>query len=210
MRPEVEIIATLASQLLPSGPVDFSRLRDHQSIRAAIADVVPGYAAVGAIDRTRREFQIAGRTLHTPHFNTPSGKAHAVVTPLPDLSVAPGEFRLMTLRSEGQFNTVVYEEEDLYRGNSRRDVVMMNAADAARLGLREGRAVRVTSAAGGMQVVVAFADLPPGNLAMYYPEANVLVPRRVDPASGTPAFKSVAVRIEAGPPSPGTPRSGPT
>ena len=46
-----------------------------------------------------------------------------------------------------------------------------------------------------MEVVVAFADLPPGNAAMYYPEANVLVPRKVDAASGTPAFKSVAVRI---------------
>jgi hypothetical protein len=38
----------------------------------------------------------------------------------------------MTLRSEGQFNTVVYEEEDLYRGNTRRDVVMMAASDAER------------------------------------------------------------------------------
>ena len=46
-----------------------------------------------------------------------------------------------------------------------------------------------------MSVVVAFADLPPGNAAMYYPEANLLVPRNLDPESGTPAFKSVAVRI---------------
>jgi hypothetical protein len=31
---------------------------------------------------------------------------------------------------------------------------------------------------------------------MYYPEANVLVPRRIDEASGTPAFKSVVARVE--------------
>jgi hypothetical protein len=31
---------------------------------------------------------------------------------------------------------------------------------------------------------------------MYYPEANVLVPRRLDPRSKTPAFKSVAARLE--------------
>ena len=43
--------------------------------------------------------------------------------------------------------------------------------------------------------MVAFVDIPPRNLAMYYPEANGLVPRRVDPESGTPAFKSVAARI---------------
>ena len=30
---------------------------------------------------------------------------------------------------------------------------------------------------------------------MYYPEANVLVPRDVDPHSKTPAFKSVLVEI---------------
>jgi hypothetical protein len=49
---------------------------------------------------------------------------------LPPFSVAPGEFRLMTVRSEGQFNSVVYDEEDLYRGNRRRDVAMMNGDDA--------------------------------------------------------------------------------
>jgi len=31
---------------------------------------------------------------------------------------------------------------------------------------------------------------------MYYPEANVLVPRRIDADSGAPAFKSVIARIE--------------
>jgi hypothetical protein len=34
-----------------------------------------------------------------------------------------------------------------------------------------------------------------GNAALYYPEANVLVPRHVDPRSKTPAFKSVLVEI---------------
>ena len=30
---------------------------------------------------------------------------------------------------------------------------------------------------------------------MYHPEASVLVPRNLGPASGTPAFKSIAVRL---------------
>ncbi len=42
-------------------------------------------------------------------------------------------------------------------------------------------------------------DVRPGNAVMYYPEANVLVPRDVDPRSKTPAFKSVMVEIVAGP-----------
>jgi hypothetical protein len=31
---------------------------------------------------------------------------------------------------------------------------------------------------------------------MYYPEANAIVPRRLDPESKTPAFKSVAATLE--------------
>jgi hypothetical protein len=41
-----------------------------------------------------------------------------------------------------------------------------------------------------------FANIKPGNAAMYYPEVNAIVGRRVDPQSRTPAFKSVAIRLE--------------
>jgi len=34
------------------------------------------------------------------------------------------------------------------------------------------------------------------NIMMYYPEANVLVPRTHDLQSRTPSFKSVAVQVE--------------
>jgi hypothetical protein len=46
-------------------------------------------------------------------------------------------------------------------------------------------------------LVRPFESIRAGNAAMYYPECNVLVPRRVDPKSKTPAFKNIAVRIEA-------------
>jgi molybdopterin-dependent oxidoreductase alpha subunit len=195
LKSEVEVVSAVAARLLRPGPFPFDRMKSHRAIREAIASVVPGYDAIGAIDATHEEFQIAGRTFHEPRFNTKSGRLQATRTPTTTFEVGPGEFRLMTLRSEGQFNSVVYEEEDLYRGNTRRDVVMMNAADGERLGLVEDESVSVETSAGQMRVVVAYADIPPGNLAMYYPEANQLVPRRVDRASGTPAFKSVAARI---------------
>lgn len=198
IRSEVEAICGLAARLLPPGPFPFERMTSHEAVRAAIAKVVPGYEEIASIGTTHREFHVAGRIVHDARFATPSGKAQAQPTPLPAFRVGPGEFRLMTLRSEGQFNTVVYEEEDLYRGNDRRDIVMMNEADAASFGLREGDPVAVITATGRMKVVVAFAELPPGNLAMYYPEANVLVPRKIDGASGTPAFKSIVARLEKG------------
>ena len=195
MRSEVDIIASLAQRILPEDRFDWTALRSHHELRAAISATVPGYEAIGEIDGPGGEFQITGRTLHEPTFSTPDGKAHFHVTPLPDFKPAEDEFRLMTLRSEGQFNTVVYEEEDLYRGNNRRDVVMMAEADASRMSLAEGDRVAVVTEAGRLEVVVAIVDIRAGNLAMYYPEANVLVPKRIDKRSGTPAFKSVLARI---------------
>lgn len=195
MRSEVEILSALAHAVLPPGPVDWGALTDHTAIRKAIAAVVPGYEPVADLDETRAEFAVDGRTLHEPRFATADGRARLRPTPVPAIAPGPGEFRLMTLRSEGQFNTVVYEEADLYRGNERRDVVMMSTVDADRLGLVRDARVRVESAVGSMDVVVRMAPLPPGNLAMYYPEANVLVPRAIDPWSATPAFKSIVVRV---------------
>lgn len=194
MRSEVYIVAQLAERVLPKAGIDWQGLQDHRALRRTMAQVVPGLDALGQIDTSREEFQIPGRIYHVPNFATPDRRAHFHVTPLPDR--LNGGFDLMTLRSEGQFNTVVYDEEDLYRGNTSREVVMMAAADAERLGLHEGDRVRVVTATGALEVAVALVDISPGGLAMYYPEANVLIPRRLDPLSKTPAFKSVAARLE--------------
>jgi len=197
MRSEVEVIAALAERVLPPGRFDWSHLRSHRALREEIARVVPGYAPIAAMDGTRREFTVEGRTFSEPGFPTADGRAHFRVTPLPTFAPAGDELRLMTIRSEGQFNTVVYEEEDVYRGATRRDVVFMAAEDAAARGLAAGDRVLVETDTGALRVSVVPAPIRPGNLAMFYPEANVLVPRRLDDRSRTPAFKSVAVRVTA-------------
>lgn len=194
MRSEVDVLAELAARVLPRGRFDWTSLRSHAALRREIARVVPGYGAIGEVE-TRGEFVVDGRIFHEPAFATPDGRAHFAVTPLPAFRPAAGEFRLMTLRSEGQFNTVVYDQADIYRGNRRRDVVMMAAEDAASLGVEEGAPVVVETEAGRMRVTAAIVDIRAGNIAMYYPEANTLVPRRLDPRSKTPAFKSVAARV---------------
>lgn len=196
LRSEVDVICALAARVLPPGPFPFATMTSHDAVRRAMASVIPGYEAIATIGQTKEEFQVDGRTFHQPTFSTPTGRAQASVPPLPSFAPGPGEYRLMTLRSEGQFNTVVYEDEDLYRGLTRRDVVMMSEADGASLGLREDEAVDVVTSIGRMRVVAAFIDIPRGNLAMYYPEANAIVPRRVDPESGTPAFKGIVARLE--------------
>jgi anaerobic selenocysteine-containing dehydrogenase len=102
----------------------------------------------------------------------------------------------MTVRSEGQFNTVVYDEEDIYRGQERRDVILMNVGDIARLGLAVDHVVEVHGEAGTMSgILVREFDIAQGCALMYYPEANKLIGRSVDPNSKTPAFKSVVVTV---------------
>lgn len=104
----------------------------------------------------------------------------------------------MTVRSEGQFNTVVYEDEDLYRGQERRDVVMMSQTDIDRLGLIADQRVSVVSNTDSLNnLLVRVIDIRPGNAVMYYPEANVLIPKVADPNSGTPSFKNTLVEIDA-------------
>ena len=196
MRSEVAILSDLAQRILPRDRFDWSMITSHDSLRRAIADTVPGYGAVGEIGTTKKEFEIPNRVFHEGVFPTASGRAQFRHVEIPHVKRPVDGFMLMTIRSEGQFNSVVYDEEDLYRGTTRRDVVMMSPIDVARLGLREGDAVTVRSATGSLDVVVAEVDIRAGNTAMYYPEANVLVDRTLDPESLTPAFKSVAIKVE--------------
>ncbi len=197
-RSEVALIAAIARQTLgDKSPIDWKSLEHHGHIRELIAKIIPGFQQIADIDKTRREFHIEGRLLRQPRFPTPSGRANFAALPLPALAGAENQLRLMTVRSEGQFNTVVYEEEDIYRGQERRDVILMNAADIARLGLHANQRVTVRSSAGEMpSILVREYDIRAGNALMYFPEANVLVPTTTDPLSKTPAFKCVLVTVE--------------
>ena len=190
LRSEVQIIADLAERLLPKERYDWRSLRSHARLRESIAESVPGYDELA-----QGEFQIKGRTFHEPKFNTPTGRAQFSPVELTARELQPGQYTMMTLRSEGQFNSVVYDEEDLYRGNLHRNVVMMSADDAKALHAEDGTAVTVRNELGQMHVHVAIVDIRSGNVAMYYPEANVLVPQKIDPRSLTPAFKNVPVTI---------------
>jgi molybdopterin-dependent oxidoreductase alpha subunit len=198
-RSEVDIIAELAQRVLGEGTsIDWPAMRSTSRIREALAAVVPGMEKISQIDRTRQEFAIEGRVLHEPRFPTASGRAKLHTHPLPELLGGGDRLRLMTVRSEGQFNTVVYEDHDLYRGQDRRDVILLHPTDIERLGLRENQRVTVRSDVGALAGILIrpFAEIKPGNALMYYPEANVLVPRQSDPLSKTPAFKNVLVTLE--------------
>ncbi len=198
-RSEIEVIAEIAESLVPdTAGIDWQQLRKTRTIRTWIGSVVPGYEKITEIDQTRQEFQISGRTFHQPTFPTDDGRAVLHVHTIPPLKNAGDrQVRLMTVRSEGQFNTVVYEDHDLYRNQDRRDVILMHQDDLDRLGITHDQPVTVCNETGRLSPILArrFDAIRPGNALMYYPEANILVPRHADPDSRTPAFKGALVTI---------------
>ncbi len=199
-RSEVEVIAQIGSRIAADAPgLNWESMKRTATIRDWIGAVVPGYEKIATIDETKQEFQIAGRTFHSPQFPTEDGRAILHCHELPPLSGTDNDqLRMMTVRSEGQFNTVVYEEEDLYRNQERRDLILMHPDDLKRLGLKNDERVTVRSDTGSMPGILArgYDAIRRGNAMMYYPESNVLVSRHADPQSKTPAFKCVIVRIE--------------
>lgn len=194
MRSEADIICDLAHRVLGNAPVDWRKLTDLKEVRKLIAQTIPGWSEITQVDTTGREFTVNGRVFHTPQFPMPGGKAFMQRTPVRE---PPSGLRLITLRSEGQFNTVVYEEHDLYRGIPHRFCILMSAEDAARLNVRDGQRVKVRGEAASMEnIEVVIANIRAGVTAMYYPEANRLLRANVDELSRTPAFKSAPVWID--------------
>lgn len=200
-RSEVSVIAAVGKAVLPDVQgIDWDDLGKPSTIRKWIGAVVPGYEKIAEIDETKEEFQVEGRTFYDPKFPTPDGRGVLHCHEIPDLKgTETNQLRLMTVRSEGQFNTVVYEEEDLYRNQDRRDIILMHTDDLKRLGLVHDQRVTVSSDTGSMTGILArgYDSIRSGNALMYYPESNVLVSRYTDPQSKTPAFKCVVVKVVA-------------
>jgi len=132
-----------------------------------------------------------------------SGKAHFTGNELEFIKVPEGRLVLQTLRSHDQYNTTICGKDDRYRGiHGGRRVVLVNEADIAELGFRDGDMVHLISEFRGTERradnfrIVSYST-PKGCAAAYYPETNMLVPLdSVADTSGTPTSKSVIVRLE--------------
>jgi len=205
---ETRIVVELAkATLAPNAKVPWDTwANDFATIRDAIEQTWPEQFQ----DFNKRMWQPGG--FHRPNparerkWKTATGKANFIIAPslvATGFDDAPDRFRLMTMRSNDQFNTTVYGYDDRFRGiKGTREVVLMNRDDIARLGLRDGQMVKLVSDAGdGMQRevaglrLVAF-DIPHGCVGGYYPECNPLIPLSHHAMySKTPAAKSVPVRV---------------
>jgi molybdopterin-dependent oxidoreductase alpha subunit len=207
---EIRLVAELAKASLPPNektPWE-SWTGDYALIRKSIGETYPEIFH----DYEARMWQPGGfqRPLPARHrdWKTKTGKANFVTPEAldedPDMpGCGPDTLRMITLRSNDQFNTTVYGYDDRFRGiKGTRDVLLMNQLDIARLGLLEGGRVRVETVSkdniprelGGLTLVSY--NIPPGCVGAYYPEANVLLPIwHYALGSKTPAAKSIPVAV---------------
>ena len=207
---EPAIVAGIARATLAPNPlVDWEGwVADYARIRAAIESTFPAIFH----DFEARMWQPGGFRKPLPaarrEWDTDSGKANFTVPEAlqgdPDMAGNPGTLTLFTIRSDGQFNTTIYSNDDRFRGVSgSRMVLFMAAADMARLALVAGDVVTLRTAArdGFERSVAGLAvvpyDIPAGCVAGYFPECNPLVPLwHHAKDSKVPAVKSVAVLVE--------------
>ena len=113
---------------------------------------------------------------------------------LPGREDPPGRYRLTTRRGK-QFNSMVFADRDMLTGYGR-DRVVLAPEELERLGLGEGDPVIVRSDAGELRGRVAAGSIQNGAAMVYWPEANVLIPRGViDPQCGIPAYRDAMVEI---------------
>ena len=146
-------------------------------------------------------------------WNTSDQKAQFHSAPLPDAIISASQraltknriFVLQTLRSHDQYNTTIYGFTDRYRGLSGdRNIILLNENDITALGLKTGDKVDIEALWGDEVVreVTNFTllayDIPTGNAAAYYPEANPLVAlANYGDFTFTPNSKSIAIVITA-------------
>jgi len=178
---------------------------DYDAVRDLIAKVFPTFEGYNDKVRVPGGFRLEVGPSNRV-WKTASGKANFLPFDPKGGDPRQGDPDVMiltTLRSHDQYNTTIYGMNDRYRGVfGRRDVIFANPDDMDRLGLAQGDLVDLGAAFDetGERIVRAFTvvarDIPPGCLAAYYPETNVVVSLDDhDQRSGTPAYKSAPVRL---------------
>ena len=211
MRSEPAIIAGIAQATLGKEPIDWLWVvQDYDRIRDLISQVLPEFANFNERLTQPGGFYL-GNSAARFDWQTESRKAQIKTNDLPVDIVSASQraltdnkiFVLQTLRSHDQYNTTVYGYEDRYRGISgEREVILMNAQDMNDLGFSEQQMVDIEALwpddierkVNGFKVIPY--DIPLGNVACYFPEANPLIAlESFGDHSYTPTSKSMAVIV---------------
>lgn len=197
LRSEPWIVAELAESTLGIEHLDWRVLgQDYSKIRDLMEQSLFGFDQYNERVNSPNGFELPNPPRDSQSFSTQDGKAHFTAHDLPNLEVDDDQYVMMTLRSHDQYNTTIYGLSDRYRGvKGNRRVVFMNATDMVERGWKARTKVNITSHFKGEKrhsenwLIVPY-DIPSGNIATYFPEANSLVPlHSTAEQSNTPTSK---------------------
>ena len=196
LRSEPWIVASIANASLDDTRDWMDLVNNYDNIRSLMSKALSGFEDYNDRVRNPHGFALPNPPRDTRSFSTPDKKAHFIAHDLPDVSVPDGKYVMMTIRSHDQYNTTIYDLHDRYRGiHGNRRVILMNATDMVERGWKTRRIVDIVSHFNGEErrsdgwQVIAY-DIPKGNIATYFPEANVLVPlHSTADKSNTPTSK---------------------
>ena len=176
---------------------------NYDQIRSLIEATIDGFEDYNKRINNKSGFYLPNPPRDDLEFRTNSGKANFIFNPISYLQPENDELIMMTIRSHDQYNTTIYSDQDRYRGiKSGRRIVMMNPLDSEERLLRTGDIVDLISNFNGElrkseKWYIVEYDIPKGNIATYFPEANELIPlQSTARGSNTPTSKSVIVRVE--------------
>ncbi|RMF57436.1 MAG: formate dehydrogenase, partial [Calditrichaeota bacterium] len=166
------------------------------AIREEIARIIPLYNGIQHLSKKGDNFQWGGERLgENFQFPTGDGKAHFSPLSPPVHHRQSGWFSLSTRRGK-QFNSITFSNKDPLLNNGRRNEFWISSEDMKALGLKEGNPVRLRNSTGSLVGILRVGEVTPGVIMVYWPEANVLVPRGVcDPQCGIPAYRDAQVEI---------------
>ncbi|MAK26516.1 MAG: hypothetical protein CMA02_04510 [Euryarchaeota archaeon] len=202
LKSEVSITCSIGNAIFGSQPINWPSFTDNYDIiRDSIQRVIPGFENYNERVRKKGGFYLPNGPRDGPTWNTASGLAVFNSNELSSIDQDNG-YVMMTIRSHDQYNTTIYGMDDRYRGiHKSRRIVLMNPDDMEEEGIVPSEEIDLISEYQGTErhaerwKVVPYS-IPRGNVATYFPEANVLIPLdSVAELSNTPTSKSVLVRI---------------
>jgi molybdopterin-dependent oxidoreductase alpha subunit len=211
LKSEPWIVGQLAQATLGSTHLPWTDLATHyDSIRDLMERSLVGFTDYNSRVRQPNGFALPNPPRDEQSFATPDGMAHFTTHELPHVHVEKDHYVLMTLRSHDQYNTTIYGLHDRYRGiHGHRRVLLMNAEDMVERGWKTKQKINITSHFNGEKrhsenwLLIPY-EIPRGNLAAYFPEANSLIPlESTADVSNTPTSKWIVCSLSSSKPTHG-------
>ncbi len=192
-RPDWEILSALS--VLMSAPLEYG---DAKEIGKEIRQAIPGYGRLGPLHKAAKaDLAAVDRYLHEG-YQRDLAQRYALGDARREGRSA-GTFTLVVGQSLFHSGKLSTHAKGLLQIQSA-GALLLNPADAGRLGLADGDRARLSNATGQATAPVKLADRVPEGLALFPEhfdqEVRRLLTVQVDPQTGVPIYKTTQVTVE--------------